>query len=463
MKLDEIKSVFIVGIKGVAMSNIAVILKKLGKKVAGSDTSENYITSDVLTQNSIPVHIGFDVSHIPSDCNLLLFAASHGGENNPQVKYAKENNISVFHQAELLSLLFDSGKTKVAVCGCHGKTTTSSLLAYALLKLGKNPSYLVGAPKFTDFNGSDYLGTDYFILEADEYGVSPPNNVTPKMQFLNPDYILCTNIDFDHPDVYKNIEHVKQVFTTFFNDKVVFICFDDINSKEISYKIKQNKLRTYGFSTGSTLQISNPVYRETSSSFSLKLNSHDLGDFSIGLFGEKNILNTAGAIYVLLELGFSPNDIKKAIINFTGAERRFELLGQLKDNLIFDDYGHHPHEIEATIDAARKRFPQRRIGVLFQPHTFSRTASLKEEFIAALKKADYSLVLPIFASARENPTEFSITSQALSKDNVYGFDSTSQALLKLQELVEPKDIIITMGAGSVYKLKNDIIKTLKSV
>ncbi|MDO8609812.1 MAG: Mur ligase domain-containing protein, partial [bacterium] len=231
---------FFIGIKGVMMANIAVILKKMGYQVTGTDIEEEFITDSLLQKENIKYFTGFLSEVLPSTIDCIVFAASHGGINNPLIIEAKKRKIKVIHQAELLGEIMKEFKTKIAVCGCHGKTTTSSLLSYALLKLRVNPSYSVGVPYFGDIKGADYLGNDYFVVEADEYGVNPPEDKTPKFNFLNPDYVICTNIDFDHPDVYKDLEETKNAFFKFFlktvrghpegdRKKPLILCIDDLN------------------------------------------------------------------------------------------------------------------------------------------------------------------------------------------------------------------------------------------
>lgn len=401
--LDEVKSVFLVGIKGVAMANLAVILKKMGKDVSGSDIGEEFITDELLARNNIQVSVGFVPSNVPRTTAAVVYSAAHGGDDNPQVDEAKKRGIKVYHQAEFLDRLMKNFKTKVAVCGSHGKTTTASLLAYALLKLGAKPSYLVGSPSFNEYQGGDYLGNEYFVFEADEYGVNPPKDKTIKFNFFNPDIIICTNIDFDHPDVFEDLEHVRAEFEKFFKKaNKVFLCPAD-------------------------------------------------GDLK----------HTACVVEALVELGFKKEDIRKAVQGFTGAKRRFEQKAYINDIYLFDDYAHHPAEIEATIEAAKRRFKNRRIIVIFQPHTYSRTQALLKQFKQSLQKADVIFLAPIFASARENSTDFSISSSDIIKEAAY--DSKKEILAKLKDNLKPGDVIFTMGAGDIYKLERDIIEIIKTI
>ena len=447
------------------MTNLALVLKEMGKNVSGCDIKEEFITDKLLKDNKIEWKAGFDPETLPKQTDLFVFSAAHGGTNNPLAVEGKKNGINLISQARLMGELMNQFDQKIAVCGCHGKTTTSSLLVYALNKLKEKPSYIVGVPYFTGHQGGDFQGKKYFVVEADEYGVNPPQDLTPKFQLLNPNYIIATNIDFDHPDVYKNIEETKEAFKKFFDKKDVKIltCADDKNLMEVAKSLPKKKYLTYGFDKKADYQISDWKTDEKGSAFMI---NNFL--YKTLLFGEKNISNAAAVISFLLHLGFPKEKIQQAIKGFTGAERRFEKI-YFKNNIyLFDDYAHHPSEITATINAAKNRFPNRRIIVIFQPHTYSRTSNLLGNFAESLSLADICLVLPIFASARENFQDFKVTSQdivlkirdTLDKDSPYKdgpyFGSKEQLVNKLDEILKPGDAVFTMGAGDVYKLAKNI-------
>ncbi len=492
--LDQAKNIFIVGVKGVAMANLALILKKMGKNVCGSDVDEEFITDELLEKNEIKWLEGFDKKMLPKNTDFVIYSAAHQGINNPQIIEAKRNSIKILSQAELLGQLTRQFKTTIAVCGSHGKTTTSSLLSYALIRLAVKPSYMVGSSSFNDYPGGNFSGTDYFVVEADEYGINPPYNLTPKFHFLKPNYILCTNIDFDHPDIYKNLDEIKKAYKTFFaislnqyNDipSRIFLCVDDETLMSVAKKLPRESYLTYGYSKNADLQIVNSKLENKYSTFKLlchpelisgsvikkqvlKQVQHDmlsLGLFKISLYGEKNVSNATGVILTLLQLGFNSEKIKLAIKDFTGPKRRFEQLFVKNSTFLFDDYAHHPNEIEATISAARSRFPNKRIIIIFQPHTYSRTQALLKEFGKSLSLADLAYILPIFASARENPRQFSVSSidieNASSNKNVKAFSSKKELLGLLTSNLKPGDVVFTLGAGDVYKLSNDIMRIIK--
>jgi UDP-N-acetylmuramate--L-alanine ligase/UDP-N-acetylenolpyruvoylglucosamine reductase len=462
--LNQAKNIFFLGIKGVAMANLAVVLKKMGKNVTGCDLKEEFITNKLLKTNEIKWQTGFDSKKLPQNIDLVVYSAAHGGTNNLLIIEAKKRKINLISQAQLLSELMDQFAQRIAVCGCHGKTTTSSLLVYALNKLKEKPSYIVGVPFFTGYQGGDFQGKKYFVVEADEYGVNPPQDLTPKFHLLNPNYIIATNIDFDHPDVYKNIEETKKAFLKFFNNKKLILCIDDKNLMEVAENLPRESYLTYGFDKKADYQISNWKTDEEGSTFSI---NNFL--YKTLLFGEKNISNAAAVVSFLLHLSFSKEKIRNAIKDFYGAERRFDKI-YFKNNIyLFDDYAHHPTEIAATINAAKSRFKNRRILVIFQPHTYSRTKFLLKEFALSLSLADISLVLPIFASARERAKDFNISSKdivdkikdSLNKDCLY-IGSNTQLINQLNKIVDAGDVIFTMGAGDVYKLKNKLIKIINN-
>ncbi|PJA55236.1 hypothetical protein CO165_04630, partial [Candidatus Roizmanbacteria bacterium CG_4_9_14_3_um_filter_33_18] len=344
--LNQSENIFFLGIKGVAMANLAVILKKMGKNVTGCDIEEEFITDKLLKDNKISWTVGFDFKKLLKKTDLIVYSAAHGGTNNPLVVQAIKNKVNIISQAQLLGELMDQFKTKIAVCGCHGKTTTSSLLVYALNKLKQRPSYLVGVPFFTGHQGGNFQEKKYFVVEADEYGVNPPVDKTPKFHLLNPNYIIATNIDFDHPDVYKDIEETKKAFKKFFSDKKIIA---NINDPNLLRCIDTSKSIAYGESEKANYQIINCKITEDESTFEIK----NVGEFKISLFGKHNVSNATAVIVQLLELGFKADEIAKSLVGFTGAERRFELVYKNNDIYLFDDYAHHPAEIAATINAAK--------------------------------------------------------------------------------------------------------------
>lgn len=464
--LKKYKNIFIVGIKGIAMVHLAVMMKQMGKQVTGSDVAEEFPTDEVLKQNGIVWSEGFAVENISDSVDLVIYSAAHGGLENPQVRHAQVSGIDTMHQAQVIGEIMDSFMQTIAVCGSHGKTTTASLLSYALIRLQEHPSYLVGSTGFTGNAGGAYRQSDFFVVEADEYGLNPPTDKTSKFHLLHPKYILATNIDFDHPDVFNSIEDVKRAFLTFFDKKQLFLCADDKNLRSLFPQV-HNNYQTFGYAEEADMRITSVVNDEEKTEFSLKYKGEDLEKFDTCLFGEKNVSNAAGAVLVLVNLGFSPDKIREAVRGFGGADRRFEKIEYIKDTYLFDDYAHHPAEIEATIKAGRDRFKNRRMIVLFQPHTYSRTAILKDAFAKSLSSADICLIVPIFASAREQAGTITVSSQDIEaiarrqgSKNIFAFASKGDLIKQFEAVLRPGDVVFTMGAGDIYKLKHDIIRVL---
>lgn len=471
--------IFFVGIKGVAMANLAHMLTQMGKNVSGSDIDISFITDEVFENSSINIIYSFEGDDLPDDIDLVVYAASHGGRNNAQVVEAERRGIRVLHQSELLDEMMNLFDTSIAVAGCHGKTTTASFLSFVLKKLVPEMSNMVGTPSFNGFLGGEYDGTQYFVFEADEYGIDPPDNLTPKFHLLYPDYAIITNIDYDHPDVYPSIVETKKAFQIFMNQTLqkdiimpqLILCKDDKNINELSKSLSKDSYITYGFSSHADVQIRHISTSEKGMRFSLSSKLFNLTKVSIQieLFGEKNILNATAVITMLLHLGFSIEKIMQALSGFTGAKRRFEFIGKTQKILLYDDYAHHPTEILSTIEIARTRFSNKRVVILFQPHTYSRSEKLKYQFGQALSQADKVVLLPIFASTRETKTENSISSETLAeignkiqKDKIIATSSTNEALHQLELIVKKGDLIITMGAGDVYTLGKNILEIFQT-
>ena len=450
------------------MANIAVMLKQMGKKVSGVDVEEDFITDSSLSQNEI--HFSTDFSDFtPLDgCDVFVYSSAHGGSESPLAREAQKRGKLLVSQPQLIAEFVEKHPISIAVSGCHGKTTTSSLLAWALTKLGKNPGFLIGAPPFEGGGGGKITDSDYFVVEADEYGVNPPKDKTPKLLFLHPQYALCTNIDFDHPDVYDNLEMTKKMFMQFFlQAQNLIVCGDDSVIRSLLPSLVHQRLRVYGTTTDCDYQIVKTQENAQGISFELLKFGVSQGVFSSLLFGAKNILNCAGAVTTLLEAGCAAGEIQGAVSGFGGAKRRMETVWTDTITYLVDDYAHHPAEIAATIAALRSRFPGKKLHILFQPHTFSRTEALKDAFVEELSKADNVYLLPIFASAREKIEQFRITSTELSrialrKGNItfLAFDDKMSLLSQLKKKWQAGDIVVTLGAGDIYKLKDDIIDTL---
>jgi UDP-N-acetylmuramate--L-alanine ligase/UDP-N-acetylenolpyruvoylglucosamine reductase len=461
-------SFFLLGIKGAAMANVAVMLTQLGKKVTGVDVPEEFITDIALANAGITYSTDFTDTTLVDSCEVFLYSAAHGGKNNPLAQHAAETGKTLITQSVLLGELLAGFQKSIAVSGCHGKTTTSSLLAWALSELGADPSFLIGAPPYAGGGGGRWTKSEYMVIEADEYGVQPPIDKTPKLLSLHPSFSICTNIDYDHPDVYDSIEDTKKTFLKFFaQSKRILAYGDDHNVQSILPDIAPEKYVLYGQSEQCDYRFTIQKTTAHGTVFSLSHKGKLVGEFVTELFGEKNTANAAAVVACLLEHGFAPSDIAKSLRGFSGAKRRQELVWTDGTSYLLDDYGHHPAEMKATFSGLSARFPGKRLHVIFQPHTFSRTQHLLTEFADVLSIPYRSYILPIFASARENQSAFSITSHDIAKkanlthpSQVMAYDSMSELLTHFAADFSPGDIVLTLGAGDVYKYKNDIIEAL---
>lgn len=460
------KTLFILGIKGVGMAQLAIILHKMGKQVVGFDVPEKFITDEELSAYPITVIEGFDLQRLPADIDLAIYSAAHGGTANPIIQELSARGVPCVSQAAFIGDLMSQFEKTVAVCGSHGKTTTASLLSYALIQLGVEPSYLTGSSRFGSYPAGDYRSHRFFVVEADEYGVNPPVDKTPKFLQYHPSFCLCTNIDFDHPDIFDSLASVEVAYESLFRQsEYVIVCADSGEAME-TVRRTGVQFESYGFAPDATYRIINHESGAGGSRFDVMYGDRVIEGVEIALYGDHNILNATGVVLLLLKLGFMPDQIKQSIQKFTGAKRRFEVVYDKDGLTIIDDYAHHPAEIEGVIQAATARYGMKPI-ILFQPHTFSRTEALLESFATAFHHAKYSLILPIFASAREDATKFSITHKDLvarsrerGNENIEAI-SAADLPSHLQQFRLPQ-VIITMGAGDVYKLHSDIMKVYAS-
>lgn len=437
------KNIYLVGIKGVGMAALAVYLKEQGHMVWGSDVDDNFPTDRILTENAIRVLSGFDKRHITDDIDIVITTGAHGGLANVETEEAKNKKISVMTLAQYVGIETKKYKTVIAVCGTHGKTTTSAMAAFVLHRLSLNASHLVGASAFSDLAGGHFGGYDFLVVEADEYVASVGIDDTPRFMYLSPSIIMCTNIDFDHPDVYPDINAIQEAYRLFFNRL-------DPKTGTLIY-FQDNALL---YKTATTLAIKHKApYTNPARKIMLKLPGHH------------NQQNAESIIKLASILGLEVVSVETALSEFAGVERRFEKIYEENGIMLYDDYAHHPVEIEATIGAFQDQYHGRRLLVFFQPHTYSRTAALHTAFVHALHHADKAYITDIFASAREDGA--GITAQELQGEaQALGYHNVAYCPInKISQIVQAEarsgDIVITMGAGALYEAHNDIINVIK--
>lgn len=462
-----IKHIHFVGIKGVGMAPLAILAKEAGFKVTGSDIAEQFITDISLQQAGIIPFVGFASEHVDS-ADLVITTGAHGGYNNFEVVSAKDKGIHVISQGEAVGLfmqgtLFDRKFTGVSVAGTHGKTTTTAMIATVLKEAKKDPTYIIGTSQIPSLGNAGHYGKgNYFIAEADEYATEPIYDKKPKFLWQNPKIIVITNIDYDHPDVYSNLDAFREACLQFVNqlpiDGLLITYGDD---REVQNLLKKfgGRVITYGFSTKNNYILSK-IHPSGDNTF-IQVKSSDLflGEFMLKVSGKHNCLNALAAIIVGLETGLTSEQIRAGLLTFTGAKRRMEYHGELTTGAVFyDDYAHHPTEIRNVLFALHEKYPKKKIICIFQPHTYSRTKALFQDFIHAFSDADTVVLTDIYPSSREKSDE-TISSIILAQ-SIKQYHGKVVVLSSIEDVVEYLDknqfgqdkVIVTMGAGDIYKV-----------
>jgi UDP-N-acetylmuramate--alanine ligase len=454
-----VKKVHFIGIGGIGMSGIAEVLCNLGFSVSGSDVRRSKNTDRLETLFNVKISEGHAAENV-GDAQVVVYSSAIK-EDNPEIVAAKEQGIPVIPRAEMLAELMTLKPYAVAVSGTHGKTTTTSMIATILGHAGFDPTTIVGGVVDTLGSNAKLGASDWFVTEADESDRS--------FLMLYPTIAVVTNIDKEHMESYKGMDDVVQCFTDFVN-KVPFygaavICLDDPNVQSIIPNIKRRRV-TYGLTAQADLSAHNIRYDDAfGSTFGVLRGSTMLGEIHLPVPGKHNVCNALAATTVALELQIPFATIVEAFQGFKNADRRFQFKGEVGGITVVDDYGHHPTEILATLSAAKNSSGGRRTVVIFQPHRFSRTKELMDEFVVAFNNADLLFLLDIYA-ANESPIE-GVNAEVLT-DNIkrYGhkhvsyigdIDNATEAVMKV---LRPGDLVITLGAGNVTRLSDEIVGAL---
>ena len=445
-----------IGIGGIGMSGIASILLRQGYAVSGSDLKESPITRR-LAASGARISYGHSRANI-NGADVVVYSSAVR-EDNPELAYSRNKGLTVMRRAEALAGLMRE-KTCVAVSGSHGKTTTTALASHLLLQSGFCPTAAIGGILRNLEDNSCVGESRFFVAEADESDGT----------FLcyNPDYPIITNIDREHLDYYRDLEDILRAYKRFIGNMkdpgCLFACGDDPAVRRISSDFKK-RIIYFGMSDDNDFYPENIVLNEFSSSFDCCVRGKTLVRINLPLSGRHNISNSLAVIALGQELGISPEDIKKALASFQGTERRFQLKADISGIRIIDDYGHHPSEVRATLLAA-KNVQHKRLIVVFQPHRYSRTKFLMEEFIQSLSLADILLITDIYA-ASEEPIE-GVSSEILCEKIKERFPSLEVLYLKkdkvrgkILEMVRPGDLVITLGAGDIGKLSYELAEGIK--
>jgi UDP-N-acetylmuramate--alanine ligase len=452
------KHIHFVGIGGIGMSGIAELLLNLGYRISGSDLQETDITRRLVNLGGT-INVGHDGAWVSGADVVVTSSAIR--ENNPEILAAIDSHIPVIPRAEMLAELMRLNKFGIAIAGSHGKTTTTSMVGWLLAQAGLDPTLVIGG-KVDCFGGSNAkLGEgDFLVAEADESDGS--------FLKLAPVLEVVTNIDMEHLDFYKDIDEIKQLFMEFI-EKIPFygaviLCLDDPHVASILPDIKK-RIITYGLTSQADVYARGITPAGLNTSFEVCRDDSVLGEISLSLAGLHNVYNALAAVTVGLELDIPFATIAAALTSFSGVQRRLQIKGERRDIIVVDDYGHHPTEIRATLSALRDAWPERRLVVLFQPHRYSRTKALLEEFYTAFHDADMLLLTDIYA-ASEKPIK-DISSETLldgikqhGQRHAYLESSFEDLLAKTMTIFSPGDVILTLGAGNIWQVGEKLLEKM---
>ncbi len=444
----KVKKVHFVGIGGIGMSGIAELLINLGFEVTGSDMKTTNITENLQKHGAV-IHEGHKPENV-NDSDVLVYSSAVQVDN-PELQRAKDKQIPIIRRAEMLSELLKLKQISIAVGGTHGKTTTTSMMGAVLTEALLDPTLVVGGVvKSLDVNALLGQG-DVIVAEADEFDKS--------FLQLTPTYAIITNIDTDHMDCYDSEEDLLNAFAQYANATpfygAVVACVDEPLIKRILPDISRPVI-TYGFSGDAEFQAERRLYREVRSTFVVKHQGKKLGEVEMMVPGAHNIKNALAVIALGTEMNIDFNTISNGLKQFSGVKRRFEIKGIFDDVMVVDDYAHHPTEVSATLRAIKNGWDRRLVAV-FQPHLYSRTQDLYENFARSFLISDVLFVTDVYP-AREEPiagvTGELITNMAKSMghENVYWVEDKKRLVAAMKALVEPGDLVITMGAGDIWRI-----------
>jgi UDP-N-acetylmuramate--alanine ligase len=451
----RVKHVHLVGIGGAGMSGIAEVLLNLKFQISGSDLKQSD-TTDRLESLGARISYGHEADNIEgADVVVVSTAVSR---DNPEIVAAREKLVPVIPRVEMLAELMRM-KYSVAVGGTHGKTTTTSLISAVLSAGGLDPTVVVGGKILTMGTGARLGASQYMVAEADESDGS--------FLKLSPTLAVVTTVDEEHLDYYSGLDEIKSAFTRFSNSVPFYgcsiLCLDQHNIQSIIADIERRVI-TYGLAGQADVQAHSVEASGGATSFSVVAGGYPRGEIEIAMPGVHNVYNSLAAVAVGLELGVDFADIARALKEFEGISRRFEIKGEVNDVLVLDDYGHHPVEIRTTLSAAAARW-NRRLVVLFQPHRYTRTQKLLEEFGRSFYDATVLFVTGIYAASEEpiegvsgaNIVEVARRHGHRDADYVEDLDGLFE---RAMDVIEPGDVVMTLGAGDIYKVGERILSAL---
>ena len=452
--------IHMVGIGGIGMSGMAEILLQKGYKVTGSDANMSD-TVKHLRELGAEISIGHDEEHIRG-ADVVVYTSAVQAEENVETKAALEQGIPVIKRAEMLAELIRM-KYGVGVAGTHGKTTTTTLIGHVIQDGSFDPTIIVGGKVHSFDKTNAVVGTgDIIVVEADEFDRT--------FLRLRPSIAVITNIEAEHLDIYDNLEDVKQAFIAFANKVpfygAVILCLDDQNVRSIIPQIDR-RIFTYGLTPQAQVRAVDLEMDRFCSSFTVVNEDRELGRINLNAPGKHNVRNALAAVTTGLELDIEFKRIKSGLERFEGVFRRFQFKIDKDGVMVIDDYAHHPTEVQATLGAAREGWKDRRIVAVFQPHLYSRTRDLYKEFGSSFFDAEVCVITDVYPS-REKPIEgvsgklVADAAREYGHRKVYYVEDKRDLPGKLKEIVKPEDIVITMGAGDIYKYGEAFVEELKS-
>ncbi len=444
-----------VGIKGGGMTALALLLQGMGKNITGSDTGEKFYTDKILQKYNIKYFENFDPENLPKNLDLIIYSTAYNPKNNPVCIQAKNKGIPIISYPEALAELINT-KNTIAIAGTHGKTTTTAWLAFLLKLADFDPSAIIGS-NVPQFSGSTLVGkSNWLVVETDEY--------QNKFQYYFPQAIVLNNIDWDHPDFFISESDYVNVFKNYIekipNHGFLIAGIDNLNVRNL-VKNFYGKLITFGIKQKADWQARCIRIDNGTTSFDAYFKNKFWHKIKINLKGDFNILNSLAVLAAAVELKADKNKIIHGLESFLGTERRFKKKGEIGNSVIYDDFAHHPEEIRVTLKMCKKYFPDKKIIVVFHPHTFTRTLQLKNEFVKSFIYADQVLLLDIYGSAREqqggiNSEELTQAINEFSHNAIYVKDIKG-AVNYLQTNLNENNLIITMGAGDVWRVGETLL------
>jgi UDP-N-acetylmuramate--alanine ligase len=455
------KHIHFVGIKGVGMTALALCAQDLGIKVTGSDVAQDFVTKEVLHQRKLDTISSLDAQNLPDTCDLVVYTGANGGVTNIQVETANTKNIRTVSHAEAVAEAMD-GKYGISICGVGGKTSTAAMLANILEYANLNPSFVIGVGKVLNLQTPGRMGSGkHIVVEADEYAVSPGQNNAPRFSYQHPQIIICTNVAYDHPDVYASIQSTKDAFTNFFNnlpsDGLLIMNGDSKPAREIT----TNKRTIYFGETPKNDWYVKDSFVGQGKQLITVGHQDETFNLMLSVPGVFNAKNAIAAYIAAREMGIEHQTAIEGLQLFRGSKRRFEKVAEKNDIVYFDDYAHHPTEILATLKAAREWLPLYRLVCVFQPHTFSRTKALFDQFAQSFNYADEVVITDIYGARESDDPEVSgyKLAEEIKKHHPFAhYVPRAELVSYLKSNLKSYDALFTLGAGEIYSIHEDLLK-----